>query len=95
MTTQKKYVIIDLSNEREVIKMIMTMTGLEKILLACVLYLAMGHAWNFISVMFFDGILADEEDLLCNLLWGITIPVALVIRAVKEIKRFFKKMAGA
>lgn len=71
--------------------MIMTMTGLEKILLACVLYLAMGHAWNFIGVMFF-GILADSEDLLCNLLWGITIPVALVIRAVKEIRKLFKKI---
>ena len=71
--------------------MIMTMTGLEKILLACVLYLAMGHMWNFISVMFFDGILADKEDLLCNLLWGVTIPVALVIRAAKEIRKLFKK----
>ena len=73
--------------------MIMTMTGLEKILLVCVLYLAMGHAWNFISVMFFDGILADSEDLLCNLLWGVTIPIALVIRAAKEIRKLFKKNA--
>ena len=72
--------------------MIMTMTGLEKILLACVLYLAMGHAWNFISVMFFNST-AEEDDLLCNLLWGVTIPIALVIRAAKEIEKFFKKNA--
>jgi hypothetical protein len=56
------------------------MTNLEIILIIAIVFLLIAHIFNFISVIVFDGFLADAEDLLCNFFWPIFLPIALVRR---------------
>lgn len=53
------------------------MTTLEIILLIIVIYLIITHIFNFICIAN-NGLLADYEDLIINIFWIITIPIALI-----------------
>lgn len=53
------------------------------ILVIILIYLAMAHVMNFISI-FCDCYLMDSEDLINNLLWPISLPYSL-------FRRFFLK----
>ena len=62
------------------------MTTLEIILLVAVIYLAIAHIMNYVSIAF-GCLLCDFEDLTENLFWIVLLPAALIIRAFKEIKK--------
>ena len=62
------------------------MTTLEIILIITVIYLLIAHLWNFISIAN-DCYLTDFSDLICNLLWIICLPIAIVQRLYRKFKR--------
>ena len=58
------------------------MTTFEIILIVILIYLIIAHIINFICIAD-NCLISDFRDLICNLLWIISLPAA-IIRAIKE-----------
>lgn len=61
------------------------MTTLEIILIVALVYLIIAHVINFISIAC-GCYLTEAEDLICNLLWIIFLPIAIIRGIVVRIK---------
>lgn len=64
------------------------MTTLEIILIVAIVYLIIAEVFHFINIAC-GCFLSDYEDLICDLLWIIMLPVALIKRAIRKRKDGF------
>ena len=62
------------------------MTTLEIILIIAIIYLIIAFIFCFINLAD-NCIISDYEDLICNLLWIIFLPLAILKRLIKTIFR--------
>ena len=62
------------------------MTTLEIILIVALVYLIIAHVINFVSVAC-GCYLTESADLICNLLWIIFLPIAIIRGIIEKLKK--------